>query len=692
MTSLRNSVPILEGASNFSLWEIHLKVYLQGLSLWQFVSGDAVLPVGNDAAAIAAIAWWKAEDAKAKAHIFQSLNQDEVMQVADKEYSKDVYDHLKTIYSSASEYQKTSTLGQFYSFTMLPNELPTTAYIRLTTIARSLSTLSMKVSDKEFIAKMLSVMPLETFGAFRLAWDSVEEARQTKDFLYTRLQNFELMYKTEAVAAAANNTTVSFFAGRQGKRGKFRGRGGRGQGGNRGGGPRSGNKNGKRCYNCDSPEHLARDCDQPRQETNNNNEQNPQSGNGNGNKTAGHNGNGNRNFRGRGRGGGNWNHRGATTRSYHANSEPQEETAGGKAASDEGHYTSYSLFSVDFFAPNADIEGERGAVFDEADTDDDSDYDDAVEELGGGDTSGTIPLKPTLKTNGKELMDEKYEHENVIYQCSTPTSILMPPTTTLIHTIGYKAMALVAYHLSANNRRTEIELPFILDSGSSHHSSGDRQSFSQLEFLKDPIQVRATGNNNVIQATGMGILELEELRDGKWQQCKIHNVLYIPGSVNLFAVAPLVDKGHRLVLDKDKAYFEYGDVIGPYADRMQQLYTLRFRRKQIFSLLAAADKSRLLHNRFGHICMDNLRLTAENQAATGIDANDLKTNFICDYCREGKATRQPFKRKAEITKCEPGEYLHIDLTGKLPLTIENQQYTNRWSPWTMHLISCKLLL
>lgn len=120
-------------------------------------------------------------------------------------------------------------------------------------------------------------------------------------------------------------------------------------------------------------------------------------------------------------------------------------------------------------------------------------------------------------------------------------------------------------------------------------------------MLKEPIQVRATGENNIIQAVGMGTLELEEFRDGKWKTCKITNVLYISGSVNLFAVASLVDKGHQLVVDKQKAYFKFGDEVGPYADRMQQLYTLRLRKKQAFALLAATERCLLVHFCMGHI-------------------------------------------------------------------------------------------
>lgn len=266
MNSFNHPVSVLEGNNIFPYWKIQIEVYLQGLGVWGCVNRTRLKPADNTDNKTDI---WEKDDAKAKSAIFQTLNMEQIMQVAEKKTSKEVFEQLKSLYSNISKYSKMNTLTQYHAFQMLKTEAPTSAFNRLTTITRALKVLGQTIDDKDFIAKMVSVVPLEKYAPFRMAWDSVEDTRHTIEYLYTRLQNYELMYTV--VENTPDEPASSFYAGQQqgNRRGNFRSRGGRGN--SRGGGG-GGGRNGywgkeKRCFN--SPDHLIRDCDQPRPENDN---------------------------------------------------------------------------------------------------------------------------------------------------------------------------------------------------------------------------------------------------------------------------------------------------------------------------------------------------------------------------------------------------------------------------------------
>lgn len=54
------------------------------------------------------------------------------MQVADKDESKEVWEHLKLLFSNPSPYHKITLLQSLYGFQLLRDERPTAAFIRLT--------------------------------------------------------------------------------------------------------------------------------------------------------------------------------------------------------------------------------------------------------------------------------------------------------------------------------------------------------------------------------------------------------------------------------------------------------------------------------------------------------------------------------------------------------------------------------
>lgn len=99
MTSVRDEFFAFKCANFGRSIESHVKnsdiTYLKGLGLWQIVNGTTARPTTP----AAAVAEWDNNDVQAKSHISTSLNQDDIMQVADKDERKEMVDRLIKITS-----------------------------------------------------------------------------------------------------------------------------------------------------------------------------------------------------------------------------------------------------------------------------------------------------------------------------------------------------------------------------------------------------------------------------------------------------------------------------------------------------------------------------------------------------------------------------------------------------------------
>ena len=72
----------------------------------------------------------------------------------------------------------------------------------------------------------------------------------------------------------------------------------------------------------------------------------------------------------------------------------------------------------------------------------------------------------------------------------------------------------------------------------------DRNLFTDIKSLKDPLEV-AMGDGHTLTAAGKGDVTLDvRLPNGKTKSCKLHDVLYVPKlSYNLLSVAKAAQRG-----------------------------------------------------------------------------------------------------------------------------------------------------
>jgi len=151
---------------------------------------------------------------------------------------------------------------------------------------------------------------------------------------------------------------------------------------------------------------------------------------------------------------------------------------------------------------------------------------------------------------------------------------------------------------------------------------------------------------------------------GIWEECTINEVLYMPGAVTLFSECVMSRKGFTIVRNNKKTiFYEPNGQQGPTAVPHDGLFAMNFRDIKTTALLC---KAKLWHQRFAHINMKYIQQTINNDAALGINPQDLKDNFNCDHCHFGKEARKPFPAILEKRNTNPGEMLHSDLSGKMP--------------------------
>ena len=308
----------LEGPENFNKWKFVLKTALEARGIWDIVEGKRKEPalVTNQAGAVTNqddVNKWKIENARAKSMIIGTLAPRMLCHIETCSNADDVFKALKKVYSDASELNVQTTLQKFFSFKINENESAVEGALKIESLALSLKEMNEPVGNKMLIGRIVSALPPQRFGNFVEAWKSVAVSEQTTENLLARIKNIELQQKLDGKFAPVEGECQAFFSNHgNGNRGRENrgGRHGKWQ-------PKQqqNHQQKKRCFNCDSENHLARDCDKK-----------GNNGGNNGNNGGGRNGNGNvnrNNHRG-GKGFRNKN-RNKDKRAAHYN-EPEEDT------------------------------------------------------------------------------------------------------------------------------------------------------------------------------------------------------------------------------------------------------------------------------------------------------------------------------------------------------------------------------
>ena len=215
---------------------------------------------------------------------------------------------------------------------------------------------------------------------------------------------------------------------------------------------------------------------------------------------------------------------------------------------------------------------------------------------------------------------------------------------------------------------------WIVDSGATTHMCHDRQSFTNLYQLENPIDV-VLGDGRALTAVGRGEVVLDVvLPNGESKLCTLCDVLYVPKlSHNLISVTKATQKGKVVKFTKSACYMlnKKHQMIAK-ATKVGSLYQLEYKPNHERANLAekADTKEDIWHKRFGHLGVGSLLKLAREGLADGFDFDASRKLTFCEMCPLGKQHRTKFPSSSTRAD-EPLDLVHSDLCGKMNVKSES---------------------
>lgn len=212
-----------------------------------------------------------------------------------------------------------------------------------------------------------------------------------------------------------------------------------------------------------------------------------------------------------------------------------------------------------------------------------------------------------------------------------------------------------------------VDEDWFMDSGASHHMTHHREWFLEFAIFDKPMQVRM-GNGDTICAYGKGNINISAFDNKSWMPKHLSDVLYVPDiSLNLFSTNSALDKGLKLVSDKNSCYLTKGGCTVAVGVRQQRLFKLMFRILPPETLAVCANTAvmnnlplQVWHERF---CHQNFAHVKSMLNKFNIKFSDAGT-LLCDGCIVGKQHRTSFASSAHRASMV-GELVHSDVCGPM---------------------------
>ena len=222
---------------------------------------------------------------------------------------------------------------------------------------------------------------------------------------------------------------------------------------------------------------------------------------------------------------------------------------------------------------------------------------------------------------------------------------------------------------------------WILDTGCTDHMTSDRNCFQTLTKLKTP-QVVTVGSGQKITAHHKGAVKFTtKLPDGTWDHRILENVLLAPIAFNLISVSKLMQSGCVASFSPEGAEIRKSNKHIMNAKLRNGLWivesTLSSSTNSNHSMSLVTAKlvsSTLLHDRFCHANIHDLRRTIRLQGVENMKVQGPIEINTCEPCIFGKSSRRTYSLVKHDQSKGPFDLIHADLHGPEPATFHGHVY------------------
>ena len=219
-------------------------------------------------------------------------------------------------------------------------------------------------------------------------------------------------------------------------------------------------------------------------------------------------------------------------------------------------------------------------------------------------------------------------------------------------------------------RLIDVQDSWIVDSGASCHMCNDENLFVELCCLENPLEI-VQGNGYTVEAPGRGDVALEvTTTGGKVEECKLHEVLYVPNlSHNLLSVSKATKSGKTVEFSEAGCEMDEDRKLIATATRVGSLYYLKCRKDRQKMNVAdkrcsLENKGSIWHRRYGHLGARNLEELVRHNMVDGFDYNSSTESDLCESCAAGKIHRCKFQQSSRRSEEKLG-LVHSDVCGKM---------------------------
>lgn len=183
--------------SDFTTWKLQIMRLFIANGLLEIVDDTQKKPT-----ALAEIKVWECENAKAMFVISSTMEAKQLKSLITCETANEMWVKLAKIHEQRSASNKLVLNQRYHEYRMTSGDSVVEHFTKVQNLAQQLRDIGQNIDDVSIMAKILGSLPPK-YNAFRTAWDSMDEERQTLDNLMERLIKEESQYSAEDDATSA---------------------------------------------------------------------------------------------------------------------------------------------------------------------------------------------------------------------------------------------------------------------------------------------------------------------------------------------------------------------------------------------------------------------------------------------------------------------------------------------------------